>query len=137
MQFTTKSGARVVITQASFSEAMALKNAVASEISKSGISLDLKGGLSETNIDIADLMRVFFQIDSSQNVQAALFQCLARCLRNGEKVTFDTFEETDARADYYEIIFACARENLTPFFSGLLSELGKAAPALVQADTQK
>lgn len=127
MQFTTKkSGAKVVISQASFSEAMALKNAVALEISKSGIALDLKGGLSQSDIDVAEILKVFFQIDSSPAVYATLFQCLGRCTYNGEKITMETFEDAAARNDYYEIVIACAKEALTPFFSGLLSEFGKA-----------
>lgn len=140
MQFTTKSGSKVVINQASFQEAMALKNAVASEFSKSSVKLDFKGSLTETEFDLADLIKAFFQIDSSEQVQKAVFGCLARCLRNGEKITMDTFEnDPDARKDYYEIVIACVKENLSPFFSGLLSEFGKVyqAQAVEEAQEQK
>lgn len=109
------SGAKIVINPAPWKDAKGLKNA----IQKAAATTELKISMD----DVGGLLRTFLQTDSAPEVDAALAPCLARCTRNGEKITDATFEEVDARQDYYEIVFACVKENLGPLVDSLIAKL--------------
>ena len=129
---TTKSGAEIVIRPASFKNAMALKNAVMKELSSDGVdfNMDFNG--------VADIVPLFAKVDSSEAVQSALFACLATCSYNKAKINLELFDDHEsARSDYYEIIIACAKENLSPFFKNLLSGLGDVIPKMAESLKQK
>ena len=129
-EVTVSSGAKVVVNIADFDDAMTLKNAIASELAKGKLQLE---GLTQGDLDIQNMMsldmkviepllQVALTIDSAPEVNKAIFVCLEKCLYNGEKITKQTFNPEEARADYYEIVIACLKVNLTPFFKGLLSK---------------
>ncbi len=120
MEFLAPSGAKVVIGLAPFQDAIALKNAMAKELALTGMDLKVEG---LKDFDVAVLLPALLAMDSSPVVYAAMFKCLARCSYNGDKITETTFEPAEARGDYYDIIIACAKENLSPFFKGLASKL--------------
>lgn len=124
-EITVPSGAKVVVNQAGFQESMALKNAIVSELAKTNfaIGVDLKNLSLNQELNLESLVGAAMTVDSSPRVYAALLPCLARCLYNAEKITEATFEKPEAREDYYEIVFAVLKENLGPFFKGLLSRL--------------
>lgn len=124
-EFESATGADVNIRIAPFADAMALKSAITRELSKTGI--DLEGISAESDVlEFVDpVVKAVLALDSSPDVYAALFSCLKRCTYNGEKITEQTFEKAEARKDYYEIVFACIKENLLPFFEGLLSKLSE------------
>ena len=115
-QFKTTSGASVVINPAPWKDANAFKQVIQREFAGMGIKMDL---IADTSALLAAVM----QIDSSPFVYAALFECLSRCTYNEEKITEKTFESTEARKDYYEIVAACIKENILPLFVGLYSQL--------------
>ncbi|MGH9864499.1 MAG: phage tail assembly chaperone [Candidatus Acidiferrales bacterium] len=115
------SGAKVKIGMAPFADAMALKNAVARELAASGVKADAID-------DLSGLLPALLAIDCSPAVYAAIFKCLVRCSYNGQKITENTFEDAEARGDYYDIIIACAKENLSPFFKNLASRLAQFKP---------
>lgn len=123
------SGAKVVINPADFQNAIALKNAIAAELGNSGIKLDSDLDLSsiaEMDISVLNpLINAVLNVDSSPAVNTAIFNCLEKCLYNGGKITGKTFDSVEARADYYEIIIACLKENLAPFFKGLISKFSQ------------
>ncbi len=52
---------------------------------------------------------------SSKKVEAAVWKCMEKCLYEGSKITKETFEPVEARADYLEILLEVALENVTPF----------------------
>lgn len=120
-KITPPSGAEVVIREAPFKDAMRLKNAIVSELADSG--LDLKNITGDTDISelLSPLLSGVLAVDSSEKVYGALFACLARCSYNGEKITEDIFDRSEARADYYPIVLECAKVNILPFFEGLRS----------------
>jgi hypothetical protein len=96
------SGAEVNINPASFEAANNLKNEIfRAESENKGFSVSLP--------------------DTDRGVLAALWHCLARCTYNNNKITPEIFEATAAREDYYPILSACVKENLTPFLRGLAS----------------
>lgn len=119
VEFTTQSGAKVVINIAPFKDAMALKNALEKELALSGKSMNL----SLKDLELGALAPLVLSIDSSENVAKALFMCLARCTYNGEKIIEQTFEPETAREDYYEIVIACMKANVYPLLKRLISSL--------------
>ncbi len=105
--FIAPSGARIVINFAPWKNAKMLKNAIERELAR-GKGYDLATAL---------------MVDSSEEVDAALWPCLIRCTRNDEKIVETTFDSAEARKDYYDIIEACVKENLRPLAESLISKL--------------
>ena len=133
-------GASVIINPADFKSAMALKGSIAGELAAGNLKLD---GLTKGDLDVQNLMNLdmsviepllqtLFSIDSSEKVNDAIFACLTKCLYNGEKITEATFDNVEAREDYYLIVFECLKVNLTPFFKGLVSKLNLPLKAINQ-----
>ncbi len=109
--FKASSGAEVVINIAPWKDAKNLKKTIEREIASLGIDFT-----SEPVAIIA------MKLDGSDAIDAALWPCLIRCLRNGEKITETTFDDIDARQDYYDIVQACVKENLGPLADSLFSK---------------
>jgi hypothetical protein len=128
--FITESGkADVVINTAPLRDVFELKNAIAREIASTGMKIDFGS-------DLASLISAFLLVDSSPKVYAALLTCLSRCTYNGDAIKETVFEDEAARGDYYEVVMACAEENLRPFFKGLASRLNGMS-SLKNTDTPK
>lgn len=129
-EFFAPSGKKVVINPAPFKDAMALKQAIASEFANSNFKMDIDfSGKASANIaqadmdfDIAQIGKLVALMDSSPLVYEKLLICLSRCLYDGEKIIEASFEPVEARGDYYDIVFACMKENLAPFLKGLVSK---------------
>lgn len=117
MEFKAPSGAKVVINPADFEAAMELKSCIMHELSKADVKVELSSLTTES--DLTDIVKLFATIDSSKAVQNAVFDCLVRCTHNGEKITRQTFDDVNNRQDYYDIVFNCIKENLTPFVKSL------------------
>lgn len=115
-EFFTKSGAKVVIALAPWVDAKKLKAAIERQAAAAGVKFD-------KNADASCFISAILCVDSSEEVDAALYPCLSRCTRNGQKITMQTFDDADARQDYYEIVKACLTENFRPLVESLLSLL--------------
>lgn len=123
MDFVTASNrAKVVVNVAPWQDAMALKNAVISELSRTELALDFDAKALK-DMDVGGLVKAAMTLDSAPSVYKALLSCLVRCTYNGEKITEATFEDEAARFDYYEVVFACMKANISPFFQSLLLQL--------------
>lgn len=123
--FTTKSGASVTVAPAPYVDAKRMKKAIQRELGAGshmlqGIKFDTA---KPFDMDAAPLLGLLMQVDGSEGFDAALWPCLARCTRNGDKVIESTFDDPEARKDYYEIVIACVKENIGPLAAGLLSVL--------------
>jgi len=123
MEITTQSGAQVKINVADFLSSMQLKKSVVQAVKESDINLAHIDLDNLTAGAIEPIVQGILSVDSSDKVEEALFKCLGRCTYNGEKISRDTFEPTESRGDYYEIVIACLKENLLPFFLPLFSKL--------------
>ncbi len=128
MEFFAPSGVVVVINAAPWQDAKRLKNALEKEI-----SLDTSFSLS---LD-ADLISTILRVDSSEAVNAAIWPCLARCLRDKVQITEAIFDDVKARGDYYQIVKACIEENLRPLAVSLSSVLLELGILRKQAEAQK
>lgn len=121
MDFKGKNGKTIVINPADFASALELKNAIQAKLKLNNFE-SLKGA-DLLKLDAAPFFEILMALDSSKRVNKAIFSCLLRCTYDGEKITEKTFEDIKARDDYYEIIFNCVKENISPFFGGLTSVL--------------
>lgn len=121
MEFTTKNGVKVKINPADFEDAMDLQSAIMEKISNS--KFELKMNFDEEDFDVADIVRVAMSVASSKEIRETLFKCLARCTYDGQKITKNTFEDVGSRKDFYEVSFACLKENIGLFIEPLISLL--------------
>jgi len=141
LEFTSKNGAKVKIELSSFKNAFELKNSIEKALLKENIdvaNIDIDiGKVKENKVDfamISSLSKYIMVIDSDENVHKSVFKCLERCLYNDFKITEETFEPEKARADYYEIVINCIKENLSPFLKTLFSELKEKQVVNVKKD---
>lgn len=148
MEFTTESKAEVVINMANFIDASRLRVAVLGAIKESGVEIskvDIEKLLSGVKEDMGaavksgaldSLLDMVISLDCSEKVNNEIFNCLKRSTYNSEKITRDTFNEPEARGDYYHIVIMCLKVNLTPFFKTLFSKLS-ALQLMKKQESQK
>lgn len=138
---TENTGNRVVINTAPFRDVVALKNELLKEFIKYPLGLKLKDLYGQSKGQIKDIFNkeldftevfdfiknVLISSDTSDVLNDKIFNCLKYCTYNtAYKIDKNLFDDVkEARADYYEIIFACIKENLRPFMKSLVSELKK------------
>lgn len=135
-EIKTKGGADLVVRPASLANAINLQNIVLKEISGTGLDIDLDLGKMAGGT-LNELLPALINVCSSEAVQDALFNCLVQCTYNSEKITRDTFENFEARGDFYEVLIECAKYNLAPFFKNLLSGLKEKLKAVTKDLKQK
>lgn len=116
---TLKSGASLAVTMAPFSAGNRLMKTVARELAGVDFNLDLRSFEQLSSQDANVLKNVVFQIIQSDAVEAALADCMKKCLYNEQRITPATFEPEDARPDYLPVAWEVMKANLRPFFSGL------------------
>lgn len=128
----TSTGNPVIIHCAPMKDVQRLKQVIFNEVKKSPIGIKLVGGdktLFEKELDftgVIDFIKdTLIGIDTSEEFNDAIFQCLACCTYKKvykiDEALFDREDIPEARQDYYEIIFACVEENLRPFIQSLIS----------------
>ena len=104
-EITLSTGSKLLIKLASFEAGMALMQAV----SKASAG-------SPTDSSLGSMTLV-----SNRDVRDALFACFNGCVLNGVKITRDTFEAENARADYILVALEVITKNLEVFTKGLNS----------------
>lgn len=122
MEFTSKSGKKVVLNPAGLDKAFRLKSLVEKALLKQDIKImDI---LSKGDIYYEDLFNIAMAIDSDIDVFDACFDCMDKSIYNDLKITKAVFEDEVARGDLYEVLFYCLKVNVYPFFRHLLSSFG-------------
>ena len=133
-EFKGNSGARIVINSASFKEATALKKCIEKELINAKLPFEIGkvGGISEAATELnkhglSDLIEmaknIVLSCDTSEEFEKALFACLKYCLYDNIQIDEQLFDDKkEAREDYYTIVYECVKENILPFFKGLLSK---------------
>ena len=104
-EITLGTGSKLLIKLASFEAGMALMQAV---------SKASAGSPADSSLGSMTLV-------SNRDVRDALFACFNGCVLNGVKITRDTFEEENARADYILVALEVITKNLEVFTKGLSS----------------
>jgi len=114
-ELTGANGAKIIINVALFRETVALKNAISRALK--GIKFDFKSfdlqNMSSLNVE--EIIEPILSVDSSEEVLKCLFKCLKKSNYDGEKITEETFDDPENRADYYPIMIEVIRLNLLPF----------------------
>lgn len=113
MEKTLDSKAVVQINMAPFGVSHRLLQAVMREV---GVVR-----LSEGEQEFAK--NIVVRLISSPEVESILWECMGRCLYNGQKITKDTFESEQNRGDYLVVSKEVLEVNLIPFLSNLGSLL--------------
>ena len=131
-EFKGQTGKRIVINVASFKESAQLKACIAKELLTQNIDIgnadSLAGLKDELNNSVPKLLNtaknLLLSCEVSEEFNKALFNCLQHCTYDNIKVDERLFDDVpEAREDYYTIVFECIKENILPFFKGLLSKL--------------
>lgn len=109
------SGAVLSIGDVPFKDANALNKALLKE---------LKDLTLNTRAQVGDMLKdIFCSGFSSPEIEKCLWKCLERCTYgNGEsdlKITEETFEPLEARADYMKVCVEVAKEIVAPFVKSL------------------
>lgn len=104
-----ESGAELEVTMAGFEECMNLDEAVKAELA--GIDFDKESTIT-----------FYAKLSGSRRLKEALWPCMLRATYNGQKITKETFEPEQARADFFPVAQEVLVFNLRPFFQGLGSQ---------------
>ena len=127
-----QNGKRIVINVATFRESAQLKACIAKELLTQNIDIgnanSLAGLKDELNNSVPKLLNtakdLLLSCEVSEEFNTALFNCLQHCTYDSIPVREQLFDDVpEAREDYYMIVFECIKENILPFFKGLLSKL--------------
>ena len=133
-EFKGQSGKRIVINIANFKESAQLKACIAKELLKQEIDLTQFDSFESLKKEFNKLKDILLGFEISEEFNAALFDCLRHCTYDNIQVKEQLFDDVpEAREDYYTIVFECIKENILPFFKGLLSKLKTLNPTNVSS----
>jgi hypothetical protein len=133
IEYTTDKGISVKIGICPFSDAGKLKTVIVRELKNSNIDFGslIKEFESKIGQDISSLSKESFNTIAqtilstagSSEIERSIFPCLTRSTYDDKKILPDTFDDLDARAEYFKIISLCIKLNVFPFFMNLGSLL--------------
>lgn len=119
--FDLPSGAKLHVSVSPFQDAKALTKALMKSVG--GIQL----AANPLDMDVSVIKDMLVSAGTSEEVEAALWKCMARATYNNVKVTPDLFDAVDlgdsARKDYFTICAKVIEVNCLPFFDQTLSTL--------------
>jgi len=131
-------GKELIVTPASFADAMALKEVIVRALKENGIKIDL----SSIEFDPKDLERMeagdvgwilepVLTLMTDSAIRNHLFKCSERAMFDKSKVDESFFDEVENRKYYYPIMMEVLKVNISPFF-GLASSLFSNLPGLTE-----
>lgn len=133
-------GKRLIITPASFDDAMELQDAVGEALK--GTKMDFRGisglfgkedkkegsildaDLGELSGPIETIAGMVLSVVTSKRVKDALFKCAEKVILGNDKVDRDFFETVENRELYYPLMTEVIKVNLGPFFKRIGSLFG-------------
>lgn len=77
---------------------------------------------ASTEIDVNLIKDVVCSSVASKRIEAAIDECMKRVTLDGLKITDETFDAVEARAEYFLIRFNVAKENVMPFMKDLSAQ---------------
>lgn len=129
MKQELSSGATVEVTPASFMTSWKLLSAVLFAFKVQGINLKIGEQLNTQTLlkdNLSGIWGGLLDIITSEHVLDLVFECGKSAIytKNGvmQKISRDTFEEEANRADFMEVMYIIAKENLLPFFPKALTK---------------
>lgn len=130
---TLPSGHQLELGMAPFSVGMKLFKVIANELKGVDVEIESLDFAKLAGKDINVLKNAILQLLGSDQLEAALFACMERCLLNGAKITRQSFEPEDMRPDYLPVAWEVMKFNLAPFFRGLNLSSPTASPTTAQS----
>lgn len=127
------SGAKLVVTRAPYTLAMALHNSILKAMG---------GSLAGVDFLNSDMTVLVIQAATSEDVSGNLLKCFARCTYQDLKVNADLFDDPrpeisdKAREDYYQIAYEVWRVNCSPFLKRIPSWLKAAIESMKAASRE-
>lgn len=128
MKQELSSGATVEVSIASFSTGWRLATAVITAFKMQGINLKIGENVTASSLlkdNIDGVLGGLLDIITSEYVLDLVFECGKSAIytKNGvsQKISRDTFEPVENRADFVEAMYIVAKENLEPFFPKALT----------------
>lgn len=119
-KITLKSGSTLELYMAPYSMGWKLVRVLANELKQVGIDGEaLSGGGASQAIIFEALKNGILQLLGSQAFEDSVYECLSRCLYNGDKVTRQTFEDETARGDFLPCVVEVTKFNVLPFVKNL------------------
>lgn len=118
------SGAKLEITLLPYEEAWHVAQRVAKVLEGlklDDVQIDMKKFLVS---DISKFQGPILHLLASRELVDAAKVCFKRCTYNDLKIDAATFNDADARQDFLPAVFHVLKENIAPFFKGLISSLG-------------
>jgi len=121
-EYVTDNGVNVKINPCEFKDAGKLKNIVIKELKSSGANF---GELMSQNMEqmsngqFDSIAQIILSVASSPELEQFLFPCLLRSTYDDTKITPETFNDLDARGEYFKIVALCLKLNVFPFFKNL------------------
>jgi hypothetical protein len=126
MKKTLPSGAVLDMTMCPFQVGDRLLKVVMAEAESVKVALGIKAKTLKDLFDvdfndemINTLKNLVARMIASDAVSEVLWQCMERVTYNNQKVTKDTFDKEEARADYLIVFKEVLWFNLYPFFKNL------------------
>lgn len=124
--FTLNSGAKLEVTESSFSDAYALEKSLISSVKETNLSgLQVKKDIFDMDIDV--LLKSVLMMATSPQVEQCLFKCFERATYNNLRINRGLFDDPkiglQIREDFYEICLKVAEVNCRPFLKRIFSVL--------------
>jgi hypothetical protein len=121
---TLKSGRKLEIQLAPFKVGRNLYKTVFRELKLVDIDLENMDLAKLQDIGVEALWKALCQLEGSEAVDAAVWQCLAHCVLHGvdgqpQRISDASFEGENDRGDFLNCHGGALLENLRPFFRGL------------------
>ena len=126
------SGAVLKMNLASFAVSKELYQAFMEEIKDLKVDLKLN-----TELDISFFKDLICVALSSKKIEKALWECMKVALYNGIKISDKTFEEEEARGDYFSVMTEVAMLNIKPFMKNLSALLPTLSSVMDNALVQR
>lgn len=125
MKINLQSGAVLDITLLPYEEAWDISQRITKVLETIDIDIKAIDFKNPSYSDVIGFKGPLFNILSSKEVLEAAKICLTRCTYNGLKIDSMTFEARESRKDFLPVMYHVLKENISPFFEGLISFLSK------------
>jgi hypothetical protein len=125
MKINLQSGAVLDITLLPYEESWDISQRITKVLETIDIDIKAIDFKNPSYSDVIGFKGPLFNILSSKEVLEAAKICLARCTYNGLKIDSMTFEVRESRKDFLPVMYHVLKENISPFFEGLISFLSK------------
>lgn len=119
-------GKELIVSPASFAEAMAMQEVIAKALQEKGIKIDLSSiDIDFKNLekfeagDVGWILEPILTLTTDSTIRKHLFVCSKRAVFGDkkDKVNEDFFEDPENRKYYYPIMMEVLKVNISPFFA--------------------